>query len=140
MSEDMWCDYFYENIKKLCALAKSYGITVMMHSCGGIKPLIPHLIKAGVEILDPIQITAKDMEPAILSKEFGKDLIFHGALDTQRILPMGTVEEVVEESKRLIDIFAKDGGFIFAPGQVLNNDVPVENIDAMYKTVNKLIL
>ena len=53
---------------------------------------------------------------------------------------MGTVEEVVEESKRLINIFAKDGGFIFAPGQVLNNDVPVENIDAMYKTVNKLIL
>lgn len=137
MSENMWYEYFFENIKKLCEMAQSYGITVMMHSCGGIKPIIHHLINAGVEILDPIQITANNMDPEVLANDFGEKLIFHGGIDTQRVLPIGSVDEVRNESERLINIF-ENCGYIFAPGQVINKDVPAENIDAMYKKVKEM--
>lgn len=138
MSETMWCEYFYDNIKRLCDLAKSYGITVMMHSCGGIRPIIPHLIRAGVEILDPIQITAKDMQPDQLAEAFGDALIFHGALDTQQILPYGSPEDVKRETHRLLSIM-KDKGYIFAPSQVLNKDVPAENMASMYQAVRDAV-
>jgi len=106
---------------------------VMMHSCGGIKPLIPYLIEAGVEILDPIQVTAKGMRPEELIPEFGGKLVSHGAVDTQRLLPTGTPEEVAAECRRLIGLF-KDSGYIFAGSQILNDDIPTENIAAMYDT------
>ncbi|HNX15129.1 MAG TPA: uroporphyrinogen decarboxylase family protein [Oscillospiraceae bacterium] len=131
LGEEMWAEFFFENIKKLCGLAKSYGLHVMMHSCGGIKPLIPFLIKAGVEILDPIQVTARDMEPEGLIAEFGDQLIFHGAVDTQHLLPNGKPGEVTIECRRLMDLF-KESGYIFAGSQILSADIPTENIAAMY--------
>ena len=136
MSVDMWAEFFFDNIKKLCGLAKSYGLRVMMHSCGGIKLLIPYLIEAGVEILDPIQVTANGMQPENLISEFGEKLIFHGAMDTQHLLPAGTPEEVSAECQRLIDLF-KHSGYIFAGSQILGKDIPTENIAAMYDTVNR---
>lgn len=133
MSEDMWYEFFYDNIKSLCQLAHSYGKKVMMHSCGGIAPIIPHLISAGVDILDPIQTTAKGMEPRVLEESFGGKIVFHGGVDTQQLLPFGTPEQVETESTSLIEIFSKNNSYIFAPSQILSKDVPCENVDAMYK-------
>jgi uroporphyrinogen decarboxylase len=116
----------------MCYLAHEYGLKVMMHSCGGIKPIIPFLISAGVDILDPIQTTAKDMAPEDLADTFGGKIIFHGGVDTQQLLPYGTPDEVINEKRWLIEVFTSKGGYIFAPGQVISKDVPLENILAMY--------
>ncbi len=136
MSESMWYEFFFDNIVKLCRQARSYGLTVMMHSCGGIKQIIPYLIEAGVEILDPIQVTAKDMEPQGLVNQFRDKIIFHGGLDTQNVLPFGTPKDVTDESIRLLNVF-NEASYIFAPSQVLNKDVPYENIVAMYNTLKE---
>lgn len=132
-SKDMFSEFFLANIERLCKLAHSHGIKVMMHSCGAIKEIIPLLIDAGVDILDPIQVTAAGMDPQELKNEFGKQIVFHGGIDTQHLLPEGTKEEVFEQSKKMIEIMGKDGGYIFAPSQILDVDIPVENIVAMYE-------
>lgn len=130
--EEMFVDYFFDNIAELNKLAKSYGIKIMMHSCGSIKSIIPLLIEAGVGILDPIQVTADDMVPADLKTRFGKHLVFHGGVDTQNILPYSTAESVYEHSLETMRILGKNGGYIFAPSQILQGDIHPENIDSMY--------
>ncbi len=139
LSPSMWHKFFFENIKKLTALAHSFGLKVMMHSCGGISDIIPSLIESGVDILDPIQITAKGMNPASLAEKFGGKIVFHGGIDTQQILPYGTVEDVKKHSLQVINELSKKGGYIFAPSQILGLDIPSENIAAMYSTVNDSI-
>jgi uroporphyrinogen decarboxylase len=99
--------------------------------------LIPGLLVAGIDILNPIQTSARYMEPERLKREFGKDLIFWGGLDTQKILPYGTVQQVEDEVKHIIEVLGKDGGFVFAPGHNIQALVPAENIDAMIKTALK---
>ena len=132
LSQEMWYEFFFENIKKLTTLAHSYGLKVMMHSCGGIFKIIPGIIKAKIDILDPIQITARGMQPERLADEFGGKIVFHGGIDTQQILPNGSPEEVILHAKEIPQVLGKHGGYIFAPSQVLAPDIPIENILAMY--------
>jgi uroporphyrinogen decarboxylase len=103
------------------------------HSCGGIRPLIPSLLAAGVQILNPIQPRAFEMEPERLKAEFGDRLTFYGGVDTQEILPNGTPEEVRAEVQRLIGILGKSGGYILSPAHTFQEDVPLENILALYR-------
>ena len=77
------------------------------------------------------------MEPERLKNEFGKDLVFWGGLDTQKILPIGTPKEIEMEVKRIMEVFGKDGGFVFAPGHNIQALVPPENIDAMLRAALK---
>jgi uroporphyrinogen decarboxylase len=120
---------FYQFIKQKC------DCHLLMHSDGSLYPIIPDLIEIGVDILNPIQYTAKDMELAKLKKEFGDDLCFWGAgVDTQTILPFGTPAEVADEVKRNIDILAPGGGFIFASVHNITEGVPTENIISAYQT------
>ena len=138
-SIDMFCEFFIGNIKRLCDLAHSYGLKVMMHSCGSIASIIPLLIDAGVDMLDPVQVTASGMDITTLKQSFGNDIVFHGAIDTQQILPFGSPEQVrnhVIETRRVL---GAAGGYITAPSQVLQPDIPVENIDAMYTAAKLLI-
>lgn len=137
ISAGMWYDFFFENIKKLTTVAHNYSLKVMMHSCGAISEIIPGLIEAGVDILDPIQVTAKGMEPQSLVDKFGGKIIFHGGVDTQHVLPYGTTEEVIEHASNIIRTLGRKGGYIFAPSQILGPDIPIENILAMYGVVNK---
>jgi uroporphyrinogen decarboxylase len=132
MSPEMWHEFFFENIKRLTSLAHSYGLKVMMHSCGAIRPIIPYLIEAGVDILDPIQVTARGMVPAELKAEVGARIVFHGGIDTQNVLPFGTPDEVRAHVSDVVGAMSADGGYIFAPSQILGPDIPVENIVAMY--------
>ena len=138
-SIDMFCEFFLDNIKRLTGLAHSYGLKVMMHSCGSIAAIIPLLIEAGVDMLDPIQVSANGMDITTLKQSFGNDIVFHGAIDTQHILPFGSPEQVrnhVIETRRVL---GANGGYILAPSQVLQPDIPVENIDAMYTAAKKLL-
>jgi len=138
LSADMWYEFFFENIKKLAALAHSYGLKVMMHSCGAISEIVPYFIEAGVDILDPIQLTAVGMEPRSLAEKFGGRIVFHGGIDTQQVLPHGTPEEAASHAREVIETLNQKGGYVFAPSQVLTKDIPVENILAMYTIVNNL--
>ena len=137
-SVDMWREYFKENTKKLVNLAHKYGAYFMQHSCGAVRPVIPELIKCGVDALDPIQKVI-GMEAEGLKRDFGDKLTFHGGIDTQNILPLGTPEQVAKESRYFIETLNKNGGYIFGPSQALEGDVPVENIEAMYETRRVMI-
>jgi uroporphyrinogen decarboxylase len=131
-SPDMWSEFFFDPIRRLTGLAHGHGLKVMMHSCGAIRDLIPRLIEAGVDILDPVQVTAKGMAPAELKNAFGSRMIFHGGVDTQRILPFGTPEEVARHAADTLAVLGRDGGYLFAPSQIIGRDVAPENIIAMY--------
>ena len=111
---------------------------IFMHSCGGIYPLLPHIVEAGYDILNPVQCSATGMAPEVLKKEFGKDLVFWGGgVDTQKTLPFGTPDEVREEVKQRIEILGKDGGFVFCSIHNVVANVPIENLLAMFETVKK---
>jgi uroporphyrinogen decarboxylase len=110
-------------------------VYVFLHSCGSIYPLIPDLIEAGVQILNPVQISAAGMDPVRLKREFGADLTFWGGgCDTQHTLPHSTPEEVAAEVKRLLGIFAPGGGYVFNQVHNIQADVPPENVMAMLET------
>lgn len=106
---------------------------IFHHSCGSVAELLPGLIEAGIDVLNPVQTSAKGMNPQRLKQEFGHDLSFWGGLDTQMILPYGTPREIAEEVQRLMETLGKDGGYVFAPGHNIQPLVPAENIDAMLK-------
>ncbi len=103
------------------------------HSCGAIRPLIPDLIEAGVQILNPIQPGSAGMEAEGLKRDFGGRLCLYGGVDTQELLPCGTAEQVHEATTALIRTMSKDGGYILSPAHCFIEDVPVQNIEALYK-------
>ncbi len=115
---------------------KSPGAKLFLHSCGSVYDLIGDLIEIGVDILNPIQVKARNMDTKKLKKEFGKDLVFWGGgVDTQNVLPYGTPDDVRSEVKRRIDDLAPGGGFVFNTVHNIQADVPAENIIAMWETV-----
>ena len=108
------------------------GIHVFLHSCGAIAPLLPDLIEIGVEIINPVQTSARGMEPERLKREFGKDLTFWGGgCDTQRVLPDGTEREIDEHVRKRFEILAPGGGFVFSQVHNILPNVPPRNIVAM---------
>jgi len=105
----------------------------IFHCCGSIYNLIPDFIEAGVDVLNPVQCSAANMEPDRLKSEFGDDLVFWGGgVDTQRTLPFGTPEEVKREVADRIRIFAPGGGYVFNPIHNVQAKTPVENLLAMF--------
>ena len=107
---------------------------IFHHSCGAIFKLIPDLIDAGVEILNPVQVSAKGMDTQLLKSEFGEHLTFWGAIDTHHVLPHGTIDEVKKEVAQRIQDLGRGGGYVVAPVHNIQADVPVDNILAMYKS------
>lgn len=99
----------------------------MHHSCGAIKSVIPDLIEAGVEILNPVQPTAKDMEPDLIKKSFGDKITFCGGIDMINAL-QGTEEDMRKEIQLRIAQMGPGGGFMLAPSNHIQRDVPPENV------------
>lgn len=130
-SMDMWREYYKENTKKLVQLAHSYNAFFQQHSCGAVGPIIPELIDCGVDALEPIQKVA-GLEVETLANLFGGKIAFHGGVDTQQILPYGTVEEVKAETEKFIQTLGKEGGYILMASQGFEGDVPIENIEVVY--------
>jgi len=137
MSTEMFKTYFKGHLKQFSDMVKSYRATTFLHCCGSAYKLIGEFIDVGVEILDPIQTTAANMAPNTLKKEFGDKLTFHGAAETQFILPFGTTEDVRKNAKELVQILGKNGGFILSSCHYLQADVPIENILALYEVANR---
>lgn len=100
--------------------------------------MIPCLIEEGVDILNPVQVSAAGMDTKELKREFGKDITFWGGgVDTQRILPYGKPQEVRDEVKRRIEDLTPGGGFVFAAVHNVQSDVPAENFMAMWETLQE---
>ncbi|MFV0466093.1 MAG: uroporphyrinogen decarboxylase family protein [Lachnospiraceae bacterium] len=116
---------------------KHSNMKTFLHSCGSIYPIIGDLIDAGYDVLNPVQTTAYQMDPATLKKEFGQHITFWGGgCNTRSILNRSTPEEVYDYSRRMIDIFSTGGGFVFNTEHNIMPDVPAENIVAMYQALN----
>ena len=136
-SPDIFRDHYVKPIKMVndtihsCSSAKA-----MYHSCGSIYHFLSYMIEAGVDIINPIQTTAANMDPERIKAQFGDKLtLWGGGMDTQRVLPNGTVEEVKQAVEARMKIMMPGGGFVFAPEHNIQADVPVENLMAMYDTV-----
>jgi uroporphyrinogen-III decarboxylase len=107
-----------------------------IHSCGAVRPFIPEFIEAGFDILNPVQCSARGMDPRTLKREFGKDIVFWGGgVDTQKTLPFGKPEEVYREVRERIDIFGEGGGYVFNSTHNVQSNVPTENILAMFRAI-----
>ena len=119
------CDEFAPHVK------------LMLHSDGAIRPFIPDIIACGIDILDPIQPHCDGMELYGLKRDFGDHLTFHGAIDTQKVLPFGTPDEVKADTLRCIDALGRGGGYIVAPVHNVQADVPPENLIAMCEAVQE---
>ncbi|MCC6353015.1 MAG: methyltransferase [Verrucomicrobiae bacterium] len=112
------------------------GWKTFIHSCGSVYGLIPEFIAAGFDVLNPVQCSATDMDPARLKREFGEDLVFWGGgVDTQKTLPFGTPEEVYREVRDRLSIFNPGGGFVFNAIHNVQGPTPLENMLAMFRAL-----
>jgi uroporphyrinogen decarboxylase len=110
---------------------------VFFHCCGGIYPIIGTLIDCGIDILNPVQTTAVGMDPVRLKADFGARVTFWGGgVDTQTVLPFGSPAEVYAQVTERIEIFGPGGGYVFAPVHNIQEQVPVDNLTAMYQAVH----
>lgn len=133
---------YREMIKPLHArlwgfIKKKTEAHLFLHSCGSIYPIIPDLIELGVDTINPVQVSAKDMDTARLKREFGADLTFWGGIDTHRVMPMGSPEDVEEEVKRRIKDLAPGGGYVLTAVHNIQADVKPENVCRMYESAKK---
>lgn len=114
------------------AVKSRADVKVLYHSCGAVSPLIDDLIDIGVDAINPVQVTASDMEPETLKERFGERITFWGGINSQETLPFGSPEEVRAETRRVIDILGQDGGLVLNSVHNIQDDVPAENIVAMF--------
>jgi uroporphyrinogen decarboxylase len=120
------------------AIKKKTDAKIFLHCCGAAREFIPDFIEIGVDILNPVQVSAKDMDTKELKREFGNNITFWGGgCDTQYVLCRGTLNEVRDEVKKRIDDLAPGGGFVFNTVHNIQNDVPPENIMVMWETLQK---
>jgi uroporphyrinogen decarboxylase len=135
-SIERFCVPYY---KRLCTHIHRYSdIRVFMHNCGGIEPLLPGLIDAGIDVMNPVQISAAGMDPAHLKSKYGEDIVFWGGgCDTQNVLGVAQPQQVREHVEMLARIFKKGGGFVFNQVHNILGNVPPENIVAMLDTAYK---
>ena len=107
---------------------------IFLHSCGSVYEILGDLIDIGLDIINPVQTTAANMEPERLKREFGKDLTFWGGgVDSQTVLPFGTPEEVAADVEQKIKVLAPGGGFVFTQSHNIAPGVPPENVLAMFE-------
>ena len=139
MSPQMYREFFKPRHKLLWNRAKELAnVKVMLHCCGGVRELIGDLIEAGLDAINPVQISCAGMDVAELKSEFGKDLTFWGGgCDTREVLPNGTVEQVAEHVRQQVETLSPGGGFVFQQVHNILANVPPENIAAMFDAVNE---
>ena len=133
ISPAMFRQFVAPYIQEMVECIHGLGAKALYHSCGCIRPLIPELIRTGVDVLDPIQPIRDDMAPERLKADFGDQLSFHGGIDMQHLLPHGTPEQVRTEVRRYCEVLGRDGGYILGPAHLFQPDVPPENILAVYE-------
>jgi len=139
ISPDLWREVFKPRYKKVYYELKKEksDIIIAHHSCGSIFPIIEDMIEIGLDVLNPIQPKAKDMDLKKLKQKYGKEIAFFGGIDIQEILPYGTTKEVEKEVKNKIAIAGKNGGYLLAPAHNIQPDTSLENIYKLFESVKK---
>jgi uroporphyrinogen decarboxylase len=140
ISPRMYQDFFKHHHSLMWKTAKRISnVKVMLHCCGGIRELIPDLIEAGVDAINPVQISCTGMDAEGLKRDFGSEIVFWGGgCDTREILPKATPDQVAEHVKSQIEIFKPDGGFVFQQVHNIMADVPARNIITMFDAIREI--
>jgi uroporphyrinogen decarboxylase len=131
-------EFLIPRMKRMIDLAHSAGAYVMHHNDGAVRTILPDMIAAGIDLLNPVQWRCRGMEREGLKKDFGSKLIFHGGVDNQQTLPFGTVKDVHQEVTDNLRILGAGGGYICGPCHNIQPVSPPENIVAMYETCYEL--
>jgi uroporphyrinogen decarboxylase len=139
MSPVMWRKYLKPRLKRVfdAYRAAKPDIILAYHTCGSVLPFIDELIELGMEVLNPIQVTAQGMDPAMLKHKYGHQLSFCGGVDQRQVLPNGTPEDVEAEVRRRILEMGQGGGYILAPTHDIQADTSVENVLALLDAANR---
>ena len=133
MSPAAWRALIKPHLARVVSIGKSKGLWVAYHCCGALRPVIPDLIEIGIDVLNPVQCNCPGMDPLELKAEFGKRLAFMGGVDTQGLLPTGTVDEVRRATASLVEGMTRGGGgYILAASHTIPPETPDANIFAMY--------
>lgn len=138
-SPDSYTDLWMPHYKRINNwIHKNTTWKTFKHSCGSVITLMDHFIESGFDIINPVQCSATGMDPKVLKKEYGKDIVFWGGgVDTQQTLPFGTPEEVRDEVLERCEIFSKDGGFVFNTIHNTQARTPIANFIAMIDAVKE---
>lgn len=133
---DLFERFIAPELKRLIDLGHRYGLKVMLHCCGGFKPLIPLMIRDGLDGLHALQPYCAGMEPSSLKHDFGSQILLNGAIDSQRFLIEGNEESVRQETLRILSIMSKGGGYVAgASHDYILPETPVQNVLAMFDTI-----
>jgi uroporphyrinogen decarboxylase len=137
ISRRMYCEFFKPRHKLMWNRAKQLAnVKVMLHCCGGIRELLPDLIEAGLDAINPVQISCAGMDATKLKADFGKEMVFWGGgCDTQTILPYATADAVRQHVREQVGILSPGGGFVFQQVHNILANVPPKNVVAMYEAV-----
>ncbi|MCL1887547.1 MAG: methyltransferase [Kiritimatiellaeota bacterium] len=134
MSTAMFDEFVTPYMRDRVELTKKFtGAFYQHHTCGSVHNFIPSLIACKVDVINPIQPGVYMMEHDRLKKDYGAQMAFWGGVDTQHLLPRGTVAEVKAEVGRILSIMDHDGGYILSPAHTIQRDVPAENVIAVYE-------
>ena len=138
ISPELWAEMIKPHYARLCGwIHRHTKMKTFFHCCGSIPGLIPHLIEAGVDILNPVQTSAAGMDPAVLKSRFGGRIVFWGGgCDTQSVLPSASPEEVREQVRERMRIFKPGGGYVFNQVHNIQANVPAQNIQAMLEAAH----
>lgn len=134
MGPKLWREFIKPRIRQMYQRVKTKGKLVSIHSCGKVDEVFPDLIEIGLDIFNPFQPEVMDVFE--MKRKYGDRLTFYGGISTQQTLPFGTVQQVRDEVRRLLDKIGKDGGYIAAPAHAIPGDAKPENIAAMLDTLN----
>ena len=135
LSPDIIRKFFIPRYRKWFRELKKKGVYVLFHTDGNVEKIIPDLIEAGIDILNPIQ--PECMDPAKIKKTYGNKIAFHGTISLQETLPFGSIQDVRNEALERIRTMGYDGGLILAPCHTVDQHVPIENVVALYETIQK---
>jgi uroporphyrinogen decarboxylase len=130
--------FLLPGMKRMIGLARQAGVYVFHHNDGDCRAVLPELVEAGIDVLNPVQWRIPAMDRAGLKKDFGSRLVFHGAMDNQQTLPFGTPGDVRKEVEDNLRLLGEGGGYILAPCHNLQPLTPPENIVAMYRACLEL--
>ena len=139
LSPKMWRQHIKPRMKRVLDAYKASkpGVILVYHTCGSAFPFIDELIEIGVDVLNPIQVTAKGMDPARLKSMYGDQLAFLGAIDQRHVLPQGSSGDVEVEVRRRIWELGLGGGYAVAPTHDIQADTPIENVLALFSAVKR---
>lgn len=130
MSYEMFTRFFKPEFKRIYDTIKHYDVKVMQHSCGAISEVIGDYIDLGADIINPVQVSARGMEPTDLMSRFGGKVTFYGGIDTQHVLPQGPEELIRDVTRAALDTFGNS--YILGPSQAIDDDIPTAHAVAMF--------